>query len=175
MAEQSTSQPEVASDVAARAVEALRAGLGDRLVAVVLFGSRARGDAREESDWDLLVIANDLPPGVLERQFVLSHALPPGIRGAVSVLAKTPEEFEENVPSLYLDIALDGKILYDPTGYARKHLDALRTVIEQAGLRRRRTQAGDIWYWERQPPDRWDLLFESTELQGHASAKRSGI
>jgi hypothetical protein len=28
--------------------------LGDRLIAVVLFGSRARGDADPASDWDLL-------------------------------------------------------------------------------------------------------------------------
>jgi len=34
----------------------LRAGFGDRLARVVLFGSRARGDATEESDIDLLVL-----------------------------------------------------------------------------------------------------------------------
>lgn len=31
-------------------------------VAVILFGSRARGDARPTSDWDLLVILDDAAP-----------------------------------------------------------------------------------------------------------------
>ncbi len=33
---------------------------GDRLERVVLFGSRARGDANEESDYDVAVFLNDL-------------------------------------------------------------------------------------------------------------------
>jgi len=37
-------------------VDRLRAHYGDRLVAVVLYGSRARGDAAQESDVDLLVV-----------------------------------------------------------------------------------------------------------------------
>jgi len=48
-------------------VRALQQGLGKKLVAVVLFGSRARGDAKEESDWDMLVIAEDLPERQMER------------------------------------------------------------------------------------------------------------
>ena len=39
----------------------LRAALdGDRIERVVLFGSRARGDAGEESDYDVAVFLNDL-------------------------------------------------------------------------------------------------------------------
>jgi predicted nucleotidyltransferase len=33
---------------------------GDRIERVVLFGSRARGDAREDSDYDVAVFLNDL-------------------------------------------------------------------------------------------------------------------
>lgn len=33
-------------------VESLRQGLGQNLIAVVLFGSRARGEATVESDWE---------------------------------------------------------------------------------------------------------------------------
>ncbi len=40
---------------------ALNALYGDRLERVVLFGSRARGDAREDSDYDVAVFLKDLP------------------------------------------------------------------------------------------------------------------
>jgi len=35
---------------------------GDRLERVVLFGSRARGDAREDSDYDIAVFIRDIGP-----------------------------------------------------------------------------------------------------------------
>jgi len=40
---------------------ALDALYGDRLERVVLFGSHARGDAREDSDYDVAVFLKDLP------------------------------------------------------------------------------------------------------------------
>ena len=39
---------------------ALAAAYGDRLERVVLFGSRARGDARPDSDYDVAVFIRDL-------------------------------------------------------------------------------------------------------------------
>ena len=39
----------------------LERGFGDRLLAVALFGSRARGDARPDSDVDPLAVVRDLP------------------------------------------------------------------------------------------------------------------
>ena len=44
-------------DILSQIVTALQEGLGERLVAVVLYGSRARDQAREASDWDLFIIA----------------------------------------------------------------------------------------------------------------------
>ncbi len=38
-----------------RFAAAVRALYGDRVERIVLFGSRARGDAREDSDWDVAV------------------------------------------------------------------------------------------------------------------------
>ena len=92
------------------AVQALRQGLGEDLVAVVLYGSRARGEADLESDWDLLVIARNLPEKSLQRHFRLKALLPDAWRGRVAALAKTPDEFEACLPALYLDIALDGVV-----------------------------------------------------------------
>ena len=39
-------------------VTELRRGLGPRVRQIILFGSRARGDAREESDYDMLVVVD---------------------------------------------------------------------------------------------------------------------
>jgi len=140
-------------------VAALRTALGDRLVAVVLFGSRARGEASAGSDWDLLIIAEGLPEKPFERHLVLTRALPPSCE-AVSLLARTPEEFEAHVSSLYLDIALDGKILYDPQGYATARLSSLCRLMERKGLYRERIEAGDVWEWSTEPLGPWALEWE---------------
>ena len=52
--------------------DALRERFGARLERVVLFGSRARGDADEESDVDVLVVVRDLSPA--ERRDVIDLA-----------------------------------------------------------------------------------------------------
>jgi predicted nucleotidyltransferase len=38
---------------------------GDQVTSILLFGSRARGDADEDSDMDLLVVLTDTEPGIV--------------------------------------------------------------------------------------------------------------
>jgi predicted nucleotidyltransferase len=59
--------PSTANDVAGEAARELRALYGERLQRVVLFGSRARGDADPESDLDLLVVLEDMRSSWTER------------------------------------------------------------------------------------------------------------
>lgn len=143
-------------------VSGLKGGLGGDLVSVVLFGSRARGEAREGSDWDFLVVARDLPGRTLERAFRLKRILPPLCRGEASLLAKTPEEFVAGLPDLYLDIALDGVILHDTDGYMAERLGFLRALILRKGLRREREGRDLIWHWEKPPDPHWSLEWEET-------------
>jgi uncharacterized protein len=58
MAVPSPSPAPIAADRAplARIAAGLRALYGDRLVDAILYGSRARGEARPESDYDVLVV-----------------------------------------------------------------------------------------------------------------------
>ncbi len=146
-------------------VETLRQTLGEDLIALVLFGSRARGDATPVSDWDILVIARDLPARHWDRYRLLKAHLPPTWRGRVSLLAKTPAEFEAGLPPLYLDIALDGVILYDPTGYARTRLQALRRLLESKGLKRIRHNDDLVWEWLSFPGLGWSLNWEEVMEQ----------
>ena len=71
-------------DILSQIVTALQEGLGERLVAVVLYGSRARDQAREVSDWDLFIIASDLPKQLWERHILLKRSLPAAYRGSIS-------------------------------------------------------------------------------------------
>jgi len=153
----SDSNPQAIAEV----VAALRQGLGDNLVAIVLFGSRARDEADETSDWDLLVIAHHLPEKLFQRHLQLKAMLPVGWRGQVSILARTPEEFTASLPALFLDIALDGIVLYDIDNYVAKRLTGLKRLLEKRGLHRERVQHEMVWRWQRFPGFDWALEWEA--------------
>ncbi len=55
-------------DLIRRVVLEEAGGLGVTVERIILFGSRARGDAREDSDWDILiVVSEDASPEALKR------------------------------------------------------------------------------------------------------------
>jgi predicted nucleotidyltransferase len=143
-------------------VQALRQGLGKDLVSVVLFGSQARGEADANSDWDLLLLARRLPEKPWQRHTQLKRLLPEAWRGRVSLLAKTPAEFEAHLPALYLDIALDGVVLYDTGNYMAQRLAYLRELLARRGLRRERAGVEMIWRWQQAPGPDWALEWERT-------------
>ena len=126
----------------------------------MLFGSRARDEAREGSDWDFLVVARNLPERTLERTFRLKKMLSPLHRGEASLLARMPGEFTAGLPDLYLDIALDGVVLHDTDGYMTERLEFLRALIRRKGLRREKEGRDLIWRWEQPPGRDWSLEWE---------------
>ena len=78
----------------AGAVEALVKALVQELNPefILLFGSRSRGDARPDSDYDLLVVARtSLPPG---RRACRAYLATNGLGVSRDILVYTPEEFE---------------------------------------------------------------------------------
>ena len=80
---------------------------------IVLFGSRARGDARADSDLDLLIIeASDLPRYKRSPRYLRALV---GLFPAKDVMVWTPEEVEAwaEVPQAFITTALrEGKTLY---------------------------------------------------------------
>jgi len=54
-------------------VEACKEKFGEDLISIVLFGSYARGNFKESSDVDLLVIAKNLPGNVFERDKLIEE------------------------------------------------------------------------------------------------------
>jgi len=84
---------------------------------IILFGSRARGDARPNSDFDVLVIKESDEPRY-RRDAPLYVALA-GLDVPVDVMVYTPEEIREwsEVPMAFITTAVrEGKVVYERQG-----------------------------------------------------------
>ena len=81
---------------------------------IYLFGSRARGDAHPDSDFDFLIVVTESPlPGYARDRLAL-RALR-GIRVPVDAIVLTREEFDNKrqvVTSLPATVEREGKLLY---------------------------------------------------------------
>jgi predicted nucleotidyltransferase len=81
---------------------------------IILFGSRARGDGRPNSDFDVLVIKESSEPSY-RRDAPLCLALA-GLNAPVDVMVYTPEEVTDwsAVPQAFITTALrEGKVVYE--------------------------------------------------------------
>ncbi|MBI4788203.1 MAG: nucleotidyltransferase domain-containing protein [Chloroflexi bacterium] len=130
---------------------------GHNLVSVVLFGSYARGQARPRSDLDLYVIAENLPRRLPDRVAYVHRATNARFERPASIIAECKREFVSGFPSLYLDLALDGIVLYDCDNFMTDKLAQIRRITREAGLRRVRVNGDFAWRWKRQPAPGWSL------------------
>ncbi|MBM3270739.1 MAG: nucleotidyltransferase domain-containing protein [Candidatus Sericytochromatia bacterium] len=81
---------------------------------IILFGSRARGDFRDDSDLDLLIVEeSDLPRYRRSPRYYLATA---GLFPARDIVVWTPQEIAEwdAVPNAFVTTAVrEGKVLYE--------------------------------------------------------------
>lgn len=82
---------------------------------IYLFGSRARGDAQADSDYDIMVIVpeSDVPPHCRAQ---LAHRALRGVRAAADILVSTRQEFDRFLPvpgSLAATVLREGRLVYD--------------------------------------------------------------
>lgn len=140
-------------------IDLLRARYGDRLSAVVLYGSRARGDADEEgSDVDLLVVLHGQFDDHEEQRIVWD------LKGDLEdkydypllcALVATEHDYRQRMLPLYMNIRREGielwpyrpqRVREERAEYGRTPTDDLRAVLKlasealgdaHAGLKRR--------------------------------------
>lgn len=134
---------------------------GDSLVSVVLFGSVARSEEREDSDIDLLVILKGLPEGRYGRGIVLEpvfeKALNEGLADRFNCHLKTPEEAVRVTP-FYLDFPSDARLLFDRDGFFAGVLELIARRIRESGAVRKKI--GKYHYWDMKPGTRFDETVE---------------
>jgi len=125
-------------DIASQLANALRtAHLPFTVFGALLFGSRSRGISTEESDIDLLVVAEGINPKVHRRSeeiYLIKKALP---SLPLDILLFTPDEVRNNFENhnpLFLDIAEDGAVLLDHAHFLRDIIISTRDYVKVKGI-----------------------------------------
>lgn len=142
-----------------RYLESLKGHLGEDLIAVILYGSLARGDADlRKSDIDLYVIAKNWPHffnrrfEILERVFKglegtqeYKEAVSRGFHVSISEYPLTVEEALRHSP-LDLEVYADGIILYDSEKFADRKFADLESRLDKIGAQYKNVGKGKrIW------------------------------
>ena len=93
---------------------------GERVRRIILFGSRARGDASPDSDFDLLVVVRNLTPEDAASYRLSLYRAFRGTGVAVEPWVMPEEEFEETrgvIGGLAYPASNDGVLLYSREGH----------------------------------------------------------
>lgn len=128
---------------------------GDRLITLAVFGSVGRERQRADSDVDILIIAENLPDGRINRvqEFErVEEALGPclrrlkdeGINTYLSPVIKSPREVKRG-SLLFLDMIEDSIILYDRGDFFHAFMRDFRKRLACLGARR--VIRGNAWHW----------------------------
>lgn len=119
--------------------------------AFLLFGSRARGEAQNRSDVDLLILHDGcgIDDPVARRRYLyglVREAIGSRFDG-LAVLDMELRQFLEpkEVNALLLNIYWDALVLLDNTGTLRPFLESVRKAIAKSGLKRERE--GRAFHW----------------------------
>jgi len=144
----------------------------DQIIAVVLYGSVARGEAEPTSDLDLILVIED-PPSRDEKRtkrFILK----------VEDRLKDGEEFRSLVKSgfypdlrpiilsrseatmnryIFLDLIDDAIILFDRNDFFKKRLETLKRRLKELGSEKVELKDGG-WYWILKPDLKFGEVFE---------------
>ena len=154
--------PPIYRDYVLEYLEEVRKIYRERLISFVLFGSVGRGKAKPKSDIDVLLVVEDLPLTINERNEPL-HKLywemmekegyknlrASGRNTFIATFHYTPQEIKKHPPIL-LDIIHDGVIFYDKEEFFKNSLIELVARMNELGSKKVYVNE-DTWYWILKP------------------------
>ncbi len=136
---------------------AIKDHFSDRLISICLFGSVARGEAKPDSDIDILIVADGFPIDIgmriketnyihecLKKSKAYISLRKSNMSGLISDIFFTPEEIKGHPPIL-LDIIDDGIVLYDRDSFLSNELKLLKQKLESQKARKVKTEKGHFW------------------------------
>ena len=113
----------------------------DNFLGMILFGSVARGEARDGSDTDILIVLSSEIPIVRSLYEDWNMELENNISVHLTHLPRNAEE----AGSLWLECALDGKLLYDKHGGISRILTKIKERITSGKIIRKITHGQGYW------------------------------
>lgn len=140
-------------------LEELKAGFGeDVILSLAVFGSVARGEARPDSDIDILIVHKEVGPNPtcrfvdilfeLKRSQEYTRLKERGLNPDPYPVFMTAKELWGS-PHILLDLLDQGIIIYD-TGLLKERLEALRRRLSELGSKKVVLEGGK-WYWDLKP------------------------
>lgn len=129
------------------------------IISIVIFGSVARGTARNDSDIDMLILLKRKDEKMLEKFIEINissydwdenqNLLNQKIYTKIYDIKKTEDELREN-PFLLLDIFDHGIIVYDPQQKMKNLLSDLDRKLKGLGAKKIVFEDGK-WCWDLKP------------------------
>ena len=130
---------------------------GDRVVSMCMFGSVVKGRIRKGSDIDFLLVFEDLPMSYHKRVKIIMSVIDEirnteeyneidkyGFWLEPSFILFTKKEIKSH-PSILLDIAFEGKIIFDKRDFLKKELKKIKNKLEELGAKKEMTSKGYYW------------------------------
>jgi hypothetical protein len=128
-------------DMASGIMNLAKQELGASFIGLLLFGSRARGDTHDSSDTDLLLVVDD---SIRIDRSLYRHwdeRLPDGVSLQIAHLPTRARE----AGALWLECALDARVLHDPCGKVAEFLTQARDYITSGAVVRKTTHGQGFW------------------------------
>lgn len=127
---------------------ALRNFWGSRLDAILLFGSKARKTNTPSSDIDLLLVMSENTPITRQLYFEWDTIVEqePTLKSEhySPQFVSLPAELE-GIGSLWLEVALEGKLLWEQGSQVSQRLNQIRNAIAQGHFKRQLTHGHPYW------------------------------
>lgn len=133
--------------------------LKDKILAIVVFGSVARGTTRKDSDIDILILLESKEKPVLGKLLKINidsynwsenqRFLEEDIYTKIFAIKETERELRDN-PLILLDILDHGVILYDPQDKLENLLSDLDKKLKSLGAKKIVFSDGK-WCWDLKP------------------------